>query len=321
LDNKKETANLVKSLARLQQLREIHCTIGDAEYPDEDKEKEWRHKLLEMLPQVEVVGENDMTINTMSNYCGHEELGLDFDQLPKTPFQLGLQQVVLSGTSSRIPSNISLPNLKALYLIEITDKFRPDARFANVVELCLGFLCNMDWYADILGHLGHQIRRLSIMEYEDTLYLDTILQMCPNLEEFYLPETPLELDSHSKGALKVDKLQVFHVDLSNASGRPMMASGLLVRLLQAPNLRDLSITDVDLTRSDVQTIVRGLRQGSMLQNLKKFHYVNFWLDEGRMQHLALGSLEKPETKRRYDMVVEAMKLHCPLLEKIDDDGL
>jgi hypothetical protein len=230
------------------------------------------------------------------------------------PSRLGLRQLTLYEASG-MPVGVALPDLTTLKLHRPLKNFRLGSGLKSVTELSLlsigRKLCER-----ILGHLGHQLDKLSVWV-RDTLLVDRLFGLCPKLQVFYLTGFPLD-------ALSVEDVEMlptmsfltemgFHLEEAEDEESAQFEAGLLLRVLQAaPNLQKLHLLQMSVQGpQEEREICEALQQNSILQQLHTLFYASelakwdFWdkEDEGRYQ----------ERLRMTHSVLHNMILHCPKL--------
>jgi hypothetical protein len=221
------------------------------------------------------------------------------------PCTLGLEEL----TVLSLPDGIELPNLTSLHLFRTSSKdfHCDDERLRNVSELALTQVSS-DACMQILSHLGGQLKILRI-DVMDTVEIDVILQLCPNLKHLNVEVGAKCLTLANQVELgTVQQLNVLELAYKRPNGElPSLLTDadvdteVLLQLLQAPELLQLVLVcRFPKEQQDVDEIVGELRQQKILQNLERV-VLN---QQGSICH---GSVFYSRS------VMEAMVLFCPKL--------
>jgi hypothetical protein len=252
---------------------------------------------LRLLPKLHIIGERHTIGMPKRSYKSWMATDASFSDLPK-PWTLGLEQWRLAGLNS-LPKGVQLPNLKMLIFSCAT--FIPDERFSTVSEL------EMQWTSfSILENLGRQLRKLSLWTKEGGIPLDTVLKLCPELEELHLNAQPYGVDAVDIGTLQ--RLQVFQVNYCHSFS-------ILKFLVNAPRLRSIRFGYCNLIMMEAEQIVEMARNGLALQNLERIY-----IHSSCNSIWCLGFLQGDEgipRKECMHWLVNNLPQVCPRLVKLD----
>lgn len=220
--------------------------------------------------------------------------------LLRKPCTLGLQQLT---TCSSLPDGIELPNLTSLHLFRLNSNFQCESRLKNVTELSIYETSKNDC-VQILKQIGQQVKILWVDVLDDTLEVDVILNLCPNLKHLSVGTIILtagQVDPNTLRQLNVLEIRCLEVD-----------QVLMQLLLQAPELMRLVLFAERFPeyQRDSMKIFDMLQQHKILQKMERvvIHYIN--------THQATYS----NASTAFTMLLlEAMTLYCPYLIDVSND--
>jgi len=221
---------------------------------------------------------------------------------------LGLRQLALHG-ASELPRGVALPDLQTLYLILPKNNFYFSTWISTISELGLHGV-RRQLLDRILQQIGHQLLKLSVLVW-DTLVLDRLFQMCPNLQIFYISQFPafyLGLDEPMMDTVSLTGLtelgMVMQDEVDDCS---RFESGHLLQLLRAAsNLRVLHLKNFFFSVEEEEEIGEALEQHLVLQNLQRLSCLYDSIDP----QLDAETLEFMECS--YSVVRNIIQ-HCPQL--------
>lgn len=287
----------ISSLSQLQKLREFHIETRRHEYS-----RRFFALCLQLLPGLQVnSGHIDLTARLwepqLDKLCADEALGG-----VAAGCSLGLQQLVLEEPAA-LAAGLQLPNLRSLLLLRPTAAYQRDERFCSITELSLVFL-GMNFCVPALEHLGGRLLRLAVGGSPDTLRPDVLLRLCPRLQHFCIGRKPrrMRLDGCS---LLLPQLLSLDLWLDGEEGMAAPPPQLLLQLLQAtPQLQQLRLRQVPLGRTEVNELVKVVRQGGILQQLQRFEFYH-------------TLMMMPDVRRCYDFLVKHFVQSCPQLVHLE----
>lgn len=213
------------------------------------------------------------------------------------PRTLALQDITLYKASS-IPDGVHLPNLTSLSLLMPSENFLCDQRMTKVYELSIT-AGTKDAFVRILEQLGQQLKKICVEAYE-TIPMDQILNLCPNLDmmSYVDRNTLITLESD----INPDTLrQLTELDMSWF--QYSLGSEALLQLLQAPELRILGLNLCTMDQKEIEEIVRRLQQREILQKLE---IANFWEPSTWYENVKLSASQAT-------CLLSNMVLHCPMM--------
>jgi hypothetical protein len=303
-----------KALSNLQHFEEfIFCSMDlmycKARINADDVYKKNLHLCIQHLPKLRIIGERiDCQDPSQPVILGQ----VTTEQLLRMnkPLTLGLQEATLSQVSS-IPAGISLPNLKTLLLLKPSRNFHCDSRLSTVTELCLHGV-SMATCLKILDQIGRQLKKL-ILYVTDTMFVDKILSLSPNLEHFAVVRSPTRLKVASCiNPVTLQRLEVLELLMRRPSVEYVIDSEVMLQLLQAPNLRQLEMRLVTMQQREAEEIVRRLQRGEILQKL----------ESAILQPFHEYHVDNPckEERDRMDLVTSSMVMHCPKLVNVFNES-
>jgi hypothetical protein len=210
------------------------------------------------------------------------------------PCTLGLQEM----TASSLPDGIELLNLTSLQLCKPSMGFLCGSRLSKVSELGL-YQVKKDTCIQILTQIGQQLKilRLDVVE---TIEIDIILGLCPNLQHLEVLRGPIRLSN------KVDPTTLGQLNILELKFDPNYAvevgAGMLLQLLQAPELRKLVLVcKFPRQQGESMEIISMLKRLKILQKL----------EQATLQ--AIGS-----SRGFSDVILNYMTVHCPNLTDVSN---
>lgn len=248
-----------KALSNLQMLEEFtYFSLGDSSLCiDNMKDFNWSCQLsyettndvainqvnfglsLKFLPKLKVSGFKYLPHHCVPGLKNWLEIGkLANEELQKLekPCTLGLQEL----TACSLPDGVAFPNLNALHLCS-PGPLECDLRWSTISELGL-YSVTMDTSVQIFTQIGKQMKELRI-DVMDTLALDVVFKLCPNLKHLALLNGPQQLTCESEldpGSLQQLKgLEIWFYEEHHRVKKLEVGAELLLRILQMPELREL----------------------------------------------------------------------------------
>lgn len=221
------------------------------------------------------------------------------------PRTLALQDITLYKASS-IPDGVHLPNLTSLSLLMPSENFLCDQRMSKVYELSIT-ADTKDAFVRILEQLGQQLKKICVDAAFETIPMDQILNLCPNLDmmSYVDRNTLITLESD----INPDTLrQLTELDMSWF--QYSFGSEALLQLLQAPELRILGLNLCSVDQKEVEEIVRRLQQREILQKLE---IANFWDLSTWFENVKLSASQAT-------CLLSNMVLHCPMMVNVTVNG-
>lgn len=261
---------------------------------------------LQTLPKLHFAGErfNHYLPMTLKNIG----LATEMELQSKKTLTLGLQEATLSRASS-IPDGISLPNLTSLHLLEPSrwEVFHWDCRLSSITELGL-YEVSMETCINILSQTERRVKKLFLYVKDDTILVDRIFHLCPNLERFSVVLSPRRVNLVSPiEPNTLRHLKVLELIMLIDSTEFVVDPEALMQLLQAPELRHLELTKITLQQRETDEIVRRLQQGEILQKLEHV-ILHAW-------HTSADDLYEVASNRM-NSVLSSMVLCCPKLTRV-----
>jgi len=192
----------------------------------------------------------------------------------RMPSQLGLRQISLI-KPSRMPVGIALPNLETLFMYQPTHDFQlGTGSLPSLTELSFGQTDQIPM-EKILRVIGHQLRKLSV-KVSDTLHLDTVFRMCPNLQVLYVPECPVDYIGLKDELLNCNLrslTELCFVEGYDDHDRTLVKPDHLLQILQAaPNLQIFQMHTPIFSEQDGKDFRLALEQHLILQKLQQFTF-------------------------------------------------
>lgn len=299
-----------KALSNLQHFKEFYFMQGAFEPHETVYYKKLFWLCMKHLPKLRYLGDHCSLDNAMHYNCLGKLTTKWLLEVGK-PTTLALQDMTLYEASC-IPDGVFLPNLTSLNLLEPRDNFQCDQKLTTVTELSIYDGTKEVCYR-ILEQLGEQLKKIRVFPLQDSIPMDQILNLCPNLNllSYIGPEQITLASNINPDTLRqLTVLDMYYwpsADLGYSYGPEA-----LLQLLQAPELRILRLHLNSVDQKEVDEIVRQLQQGEILQKLE------------------LAALWPPRTndKACYELATIQIKclqsnmvLHCPkmnlALEEID----
>lgn len=313
-----------EALSNLLHLEELYF---DVQGQDDDINKKLFWLCFRHLPKLRVAGvrfipNEDFKFHSLAAYTMQSLRKLS---KPKT---LDLQEVSIVARS--LPAGISLPNLTALNVVKVRSDFQwDDPRLSSVSELGLVYL-DIDACGQILGRLGKQLKKLilHIHNWDTSLGIDQILDLCPNMEWFKFANPHMQLFLHAP--IKPHTLQQLTVlDLSvmleqGNFGEVLAIPEVLLQLLRAPELRKLKLSWLTLNQSELDEIVSRLKQREILRKLELAMIEPLHSQKGAKifkirpsSHPRLTEIFNKETEQ-VNCLLNSMVMNCPKLNDVFD---
>jgi hypothetical protein len=261
----------IASLATLQHLQEFTYHETDTPWNREkaNGNKKFFAMCLQLLPRlrvscsaVEIELELDNFLSDFASKAFRDLQGL-------LPSVLRLRTLALHN-ASEMPVDVALPELSTLTLVTPQATFQLGYGFSSVTELSLQGV-RVPLLERILARLGRQLRKLSVLVW-DTLFVDRVFRMCPELQVFYISQYPTHIVGLEAplGHLALSCLTEFgFVVQSDQCCSAVRTDHLLQMLRAAPNLHVLHLKNVFFCDKDDEDIGWALEQRSILQNLEK----------------------------------------------------
>jgi hypothetical protein len=238
-----------------------------------------------------------------------------FERLMRKPLptnQLALRELVLK-RASEMPVGVVLPDLKTLYLIS------PGRHFSLLGLLSLTELgleeVKQQQFEQILTSIGHQLLSLAV-HVKDTLYVDAVFRMCPELQKLYITDRPRNFIGLNEPMEDHKCLVEFgfakkHFKSQLSSFEPKH----LLQILKAmPNLSVWRIRNYFFSMPECKLISEALEKNEILRNLELFNMVNKVVgdDENSDDDDSVATSLKADNK-----VLRSLIDHCPKLSTVE----
>jgi len=297
-----------KGIAALAKLKHLQQFLYEDIFFRDEVECEYFAMCLRLLPNL-LISNAGVKIELERNIgiLGCSGDGYPFGCWQK--IQVALRQLVVSHMSN-MPENLSLPDLKTLHLYKPGPNFSLQG-FSSVTELALQNL-KQQLFEQILASIGHQLQALAVAV-TDTLRLDGVFRMCPNLHKFFLWNFPKFISlSDSLGQLSrlVEFGFAFKAELCEREidGEYRFQPMHLLQMLTAvPNLRVLRMKNYFFNELEFELISEALEQNSILQNLEQFHFkMELSVADNLQSHVISGVAAS-------NQVLRSLIDHCPKL--------
>ena len=174
-----------------------------------------------------------------------------------------------------MPVGIALPNLETLFMYQPTHDFQlGTGSLPSLTELSFGQTDQIPM-EKILSVIGHQLRKLSV-KVSDTLHLDTVFRMCPNLQVLYVPECPVDYIGLKDELLNCNLrslTELCFVEGYDDHDRTLVKPDHLLQILQAaPNLQIFQMHTPIFSEQDGKDFRLALEQHLILQKLQQFTF-------------------------------------------------
>jgi hypothetical protein len=231
------------------------------------------------------------------------------------PTHLGLRQLALHRASG-LPRGVALPDLQTLYLILPKNNFHFSTWISSISELGLHGI-SRQLLERILQQIGHQLLKLSVLVW-DTLVLDRLFQMCPNLQILYISQFPafyMGLEEPMMDAVCLTCLTELGLVMQDDNDDCCrFESGHLLQFLRAAcNLRVLRLKNFFFSVEEEDDIGEALEQHLILQNLQRLSCFYERIDPS----LDAETLKFMECS--YSVVRHIIQ-HCPQLSSVALDA-
>jgi hypothetical protein len=306
----KVTAKGIVALAQLEHLQEF-LYFNYRTYDDLKINTHYYILCLRLLPWLQISC-SGKSFSLHGNIMVHS--GSFHKRNRRLPSQLGLRDLAIN-KSSGMPVGVALPNLKTLYLLEMPMKdFIVGTKLPSLTELVLYNFNQMEM-EQILSVVGHQLHKLCV-SVRDTLHLDSVFRMCPNLEVFYVPRSPSNYiglkesldDCNLSCITDLSIVQDFKENGDYVSGATLNSADFLQILRAALNLRILRWKNQIFSEQCTKEICLALELNSILQNLEQFKFLYEWP----------YSPVKPDLQVKKDCfsVIHCMIRHCSKLTTV-----
>jgi hypothetical protein len=309
------SADGIAALTKLQHLEEFTYHEKDTSW---DRQKPIRNKeffamCLQLLPRlriscsrVEVELELDNFLSDFASKAFRELQG-------RMPSPLGLRQLALHD-ALEMPVGVAMPDLTSLTLVTPIATFKLGSWLSSLTELSLQGV-RLQMLERILARIGRQLRKLSVLVW-DTLFVDRVFQLCPELKVFYISQFPTHfvgLEAPLPG-LALSRLTEFGFVMQNDEYCSRLSTDHLLQILHvAPNLRVFRFKNVFFCDKDDDDIGMALEQRSILQNLEKLSCFYEWPDVEITN-------EKMELMECTYSVIYNIIIHCPKLTSVEVDA-
>jgi hypothetical protein len=271
---KEVTSTGFASLASLEHLEEFLFSDHFQWDPFRSKNRRYYKMCLRLLPWLHFSGYRLKFTKKIYNHPSFYYFDKCRYLKRRMPSQLGLRQISLI-EPSRMPVGIALPNLETLYLHGPTNDFQlGTGSLSSLTELFFSQTKQIPM-EKILSVLGHQLRKLSV-KVTDTLYLDSVFRMCPNLQVFYVPECPVDYIGLKDELLNCNlhsMTELCFVEEYYDHDRSLLKTDHLLQILQAaPNLQIFHMHTHIFSEQDGKDFCLALEQHLILQKLEQFTF-------------------------------------------------
>lgn len=225
----------IAALAKLHYLEEFTYHERETYWHSQKpiRNKEFFTMCLQLLPRLKVS-------------CSRVEIGLELDNSLtdfasqafrelKFPSPLGLKQLSLHDVSE-MPVGVALPNLTTLTLVTPHPNFQMGFWHSSLTEIGLQGI-RLQPLEQILVRIGWQLRKLSVLVW-DTLFVDRVFRMCPNLQVFYISKFPTHFVGLEAPLGDLSQLTEFGFVMQNDEYSSHLNTDHLLQILRAAsNLR------------------------------------------------------------------------------------
>lgn len=252
------------------------------------------------------VGSKEMSDYGADDFCGR--LAPDWMLKAAKPRTLGFQHLFMTKVRN-VPEGIFLPYLIKLKLRFPLDDFQWDnERLLTVSELHL-LDTTVEKCIQILKQCGPQLTKLVIILEYQNIPVDQVLTLCPNLNKLKLsvdctPEYIIYGSAINMRALQhLTELELI-AELNLETDYLLACPGMLVQLLQAPELRKLNLTWLPLGHLDLIAIIQMIQLRRILQKLEFVSLRPWHKRESECYKMELEQIDKVE---------DSMFWNCPNL--------
>jgi hypothetical protein len=310
------SADGIAALADLQHLEEFLYHEKDTSI---DRKKPIRNQeffamCVQLLPRLRIsCSRVDIELefdNFLSDFASKAFRELQFHM----PSPLGLRQLALHD-ALEMPLGVALPDLMSLTLVtpDVTFQLTMSSWLASLTELSLQGV-RLQMLEEILTRIGSQLRKLSVLVW-DTLFVDRVFRLCPDLRVFYISQFPtyfVGLEAPLPG-LSLSHLTEFGFVMQNDECCSCLSTDHLLQILRAaPNLRVFRFKNVLFCDQDDDEISMALEQRSILQNLEKLSCFYEWPEV----EIANENMEFMECAYS---VIYSIIINCPKLTSVEVD--
>jgi hypothetical protein len=308
------SADGIAALADLQHLEEFSYHEKDTSI---DRKKPIRNQdfftmCLQLLPRLRIS-------------CSRVDIELEFDKFLSDfaskafeelqfhkPTPLSLRQLALHD-ALEMPLGVLLPDLTSLTLVTPLPAFQMNSWLTSLTELSLQGV-RLQMLEEILTRIGRQLRKLAVLVW-DTLFVDRVFRLCPDLRVFYISQFPtyfVGLEAPLRG-LSLSHLTEFGFAMQNDECCSCLSTDHLLQILRAaPNLRVFRFKNVLFCNQDDDDISVALEQRSILQNLEKLSCSYEWPEV----EIANENMEFLECA--YSVIYNII-INCPKLTSVEVD--
>ncbi|XP_065342031.1 uncharacterized protein LOC135940866 [Cloeon dipterum] len=308
LEERNVTLRGLTALSKLENLQDFQFNEYDREPNDHPVYQEIFNQCLHLMPKLHTIG-------TSVFIAINHVLGYPIDRPISSILELNLKQILLKNCGT-IPPNIRLPQLKELYLMHPIENINADERFSNVTVLGMYKISLRSMFRAI-QLIGKNIEKLVISHIVENINLGEVFRLCPNLKEFEMPESPEQFIMTGPFLPFVQQLENLSIDLVSPHNSSF-PDGMLAHLLKAPALKKVAFNCLYVTQEETNSIVKGVEEGTMLQNLESFQYFNYTAcDNDDPSNLAAAEnvsdeeFFNPILRGRFDVLFKKLALHCP----------
>jgi hypothetical protein len=250
--------------------------------------------------------------NTVTTYDRGPFYGL---QRP-WPSALALRQLLLR-FPTRMPVGVELPNLETLYV------HHPRASFSllglsSLTKLALDRLMGREQLEQILGSVGHQLTSLAASTM-DTLFVDRVFSMCPNLQHFFITSMPPDFIGLNEPLPNdLQSLVEFGIaEMPYSRPRSRFQPDHLLQILRAlPNLSVLRFTDYWFDEHDSALICEALAKKGILRNLAELYLTNEEFAFAGVIPRNDEEVQPPSIQEAANKVLRSLIDHCPRLSTV-----
>lgn len=312
------TSEGIATLGRLENLQEfLYAQFDHRSTNEEARNHKFFAICLQVLPRLWVSCSRTRIylISNKSNihlrhFTDYNYAAVAFQQLRgKLPSRLGLRQLTLL-TTTGMPVGVALPDLKTLAVISPQDSFRLGSGLESLTELGLHDI-KQKRFEQILEQIGHQLLKLSVSVL-DTLLVDRVFRMCPNLQNFHVSDFPGDFVGVETTVPTMSCLTelVFNKMLDtwdNLEWALFEAEHFLQILRALPNLRIFKLLNFSFEdQAEAEGIVKALEQHLILQQLESLVFNFQW-------QIILEDSNRENCVRWTSLVLRSMVRHCPKL--------
>jgi hypothetical protein len=221
----------------------------------------------------------------------------------QSPCTLQLRQLFVSSLD-KVPEHVSLPEVQALHvLLSVDNRQLLPGRFPKLTVLNWA-RPSVEQLMPVLEQVGHQLQTLHFDVCRGQLWLDRVLDACPNLSDLSYDTWDSLQSSVALQPDTLSRLQTLRLEFYRSS---YLEAGLLLQILRlAPQLRSVQLKSVMLPDQDLREWAELAKEGTCMQRLQQIE-------------LALHPDYCTEHKHLLDEALISCSIHCPQLKHVSLD--